>query len=129
VRAREERKPQKRAETVQLALWSVKGKRGHANTCRVKGARMCTAHGGSLTPHVLPLLPLAVSCASFDFTTEDPTTTAYWGERWELYKHQYVLSRFTWIRGIRKIEFWNEPDLTGTLSTLCLLLLASIVRT
>jgi hypothetical protein len=33
--------------------------------------------------------------------------------RRELYKHQYVLSRWTYVRGVRKIEFWNEPDLTA----------------
>jgi hypothetical protein len=77
---------------------------------------------------IVPLAVTQVSCASFDFTTEDPTAAAYWAERWcaaalgasmsaqpadlhhrlllrrELYKHQYVLSRYTWLRGITKIE-------------------------
>jgi hypothetical protein len=76
----------------------------------------------------VPLVVTQVSCASFDFATMDNTQAAYWGERWcarvrgalqrlcdalaepfpsarrELYKHQYILSRYTWVRGIRKIE-------------------------
>ena len=58
---------------------------------------------------IVPLVVTQVSCASFDFTTDLPTDAAYWPERFELYKHQYVLSRWTYVRGIRKIEFWNEP--------------------
>ena len=86
---------------------------------------------------IVPLVVTQVSCASFDFTTDDWTASAYWGERWELYKRacfarcmsawvgrcllartysraltldfdapadQYAISRFTWTRGIRKIE-------------------------
>ena len=53
---------------------------------------------------IVPLVVTQVSCASFDFTTDSPTVPAYWGERWELYKHQYAISRFTWTRGVRKIE-------------------------
>ena len=31
---------------------------------------------------IVPLVVTQVSCASFDFTTEDPTDWAYWKERW-----------------------------------------------
>ncbi len=31
---------------------------------------------------IVPLAVTQVSCASFDFTTEDPTIPAYWAERW-----------------------------------------------
>lgn len=74
---------------------------------------------------IVPLVVTQISCASFDFVTEDPNQPAYWGERWcdgchgaragtarltrssrrrELYKHQYAVSLYTWKRGIRKIE-------------------------
>ena len=26
---------------------------------------------------------------------------------------QYVLARWAWVRGVRKLEFWNEPDLNA----------------
>ena len=53
----------------------------------------------------LGLVPLAVtqiSCKSFDFVFDSPTDPGYFGERWELYKHQYVLSRWLYVRGIVK---------------------------
>ena len=31
----------------------------------------------------------------------------------QLYKHQYILAAWAWKRGVRKIEFWNEPDLNA----------------
>jgi hypothetical protein len=88
---------------------------------------------------ITPLVVTQIGCSSFDFTTDAPADAAYWAERWELYKHQYVLSRWTWTRGISKIEcafafcvfvlcvradlafcartVWNEPDLTATTTT------------
>jgi len=58
---------------------------------------------------IVPLVVTQISCASFDFTVDSPAASAqdaaaYWGERFELYKHQYVLSRWTYVRGIQKIE-------------------------
>ena len=58
---------------------------------------------------IVPLVVTQVGCASFDFTVDSPAAsaqaaTAYWGERVELYKHQYVLSRWTFVRAIQKIE-------------------------
>ena len=47
-------------------------------------------------------------CNNFAWTSMDPTTSAYWGERWELYKHTYVVAGWSWKRGMQKIEFWNE---------------------
>ncbi len=47
-------------------------------------------------------------CNNFAFTSMDPTTAGYWGERWELYKHTYVVAGWSWKRGMQKIEFWNE---------------------
>lgn len=32
----------------------------------------------------------------------------YFAERWELYKHQYVLAGWAWKRGIQRGEYWNE---------------------
>jgi hypothetical protein len=37
----------------------------------------------------------------------------YFAERWELYKHQYVVAGWSWKRGIQRSEYWNEPDLGG----------------
>ena len=34
----------------------------------------------------------------------------------ELYKHQYALARWAWLRGITDLEFFNEPDLDGCLA-------------
>jgi hypothetical protein len=53
---------------------------------------------------VAPLVVTQIGCSTFDFSTDDNTTAAYWAERWELYKHQYVVSRWTWTRGITRIE-------------------------
>ena len=53
---------------------------------------------------VAPLVVTQIGCSSFDFSTDDNTTAAYWAERWELYKQQYVVSRWTWTRGITRIE-------------------------
>jgi hypothetical protein len=47
-------------------------------------------------------------CNNFAFTSMDPTTAGYWGERWELYKHTYVVAGWSWKRAMQKIEFWNE---------------------
>ena len=58
---------------------------------------------------IVPLVVTQIGCSSFDFTVDSPEASApaaaaYWGERFELYKHQYVLSRWTFVRGIQKIE-------------------------
>ena len=66
---------------------------------------------------VAPLVVTQIGCSTFDFTTDDNTTSAFWAERWELYKQQYVVSRWTWTRGITRVEFWNEPDLIATTTT------------
>ena len=62
---------------------------------------------------LVPLCVTQLSCKTFDFTADLPTQPLYWGERWELYKHQYVLARWLYVRGVVKQEFWNEPDLTA----------------
>ncbi len=62
---------------------------------------------------IVPLAVTQLSCKTFDFTADTPDQPGYFAERWELYKHQYVLGRWTYVRGIRKMEFWNEPDLTA----------------
>ena len=35
---------------------------------------------------------------NFVFTTMDPNQPAYWQERWELYKHTYVVAGWGWAR-------------------------------
>ena len=60
-----------------------------------------------------PLLVFWMPCAVFNFTTLDPTKYVYWGERFELYRHMYVAARWAYVRGVRKLEFWNEGDLNA----------------
>lgn len=62
---------------------------------------------------LVPLCVTQLSCKTFDFTVDLPSQPGYFGERWELYKHQYVLARWLYVRGVVKQEFWNEPDLTA----------------
>ena len=50
-------------------------------------------------------------CTNFAWTSMDPTAPAYWQERWELYKHTYVVAGWSWKRAMQKIEFWNEVRL------------------
>ena len=57
---------------------------------------------------LVPLAVTQISCKSFDFTADSPSQAGYFGERWELYKHQYMLARWLYVRGIVKQEFWNE---------------------
>jgi hypothetical protein len=47
----------------------------------------------------------------FNFSTFDNSTSAYWAERWELYKFSYILA--VWARSnlVEAVEFYNEPDL------------------
>ena len=52
-----------------------------------------------------------IGCSTFSFSTMNNSKPNYWAERWELYKQRYAVSRWTWVRGITDIEFWNEPDL------------------
>jgi hypothetical protein len=54
-----------------------------------------------------------LTCTNFAFSTSDHTQGIYWGERWELYKHQYALAVWSYKRGIHVFEFWNEPDLNA----------------
>jgi hypothetical protein len=54
-----------------------------------------------------------LTCSNYAFSTSDHTQAIYWGERWELYKHQYALSVWSYNRGIYVFEFWNEPDLNA----------------
>ena len=45
------------------------------------------------------------------FTTTDSSSSTYWKERWELYKQSYAMAVYSYNKGIRMIEFFNEPDL------------------
>jgi len=62
----------------------------------------------------IPMLAVNwLTCSNFAFTSFDSTKAVYWGERWELYKHQYALAVWSYKRGIQMFEFWNEPDLNA----------------
>lgn len=54
-----------------------------------------------------------LTCGLFAFASLDPASATYWSERWELYKHQYVLAGYAWKHGVTRIEYWNEPDLNA----------------
>ena len=47
-------------------------------------------------------------CNNFAFTATLTSQPMYWAERWELYKHTYVVAGWSWKRSMQKIEFWNE---------------------
>lgn len=66
-----------------------------------------------LKSHFVPVAVTQITCGSFTFSTMNQTLPAYWGERWELFKQRYAESRWMWLRGIREVEFWNEPDLSS----------------
>ena len=51
-----------------------------------------------------------VDCGEFDFSTMDPKSRAYWGERWELYRLFYLGGRFMAANGVRDVELYNEVD-------------------
>ena len=74
---------------------------------------MLNTVAGAQSIGVEPLLVFWMGCGVFSFTTLDPTSSTYWAERWELYKHQYVAARWAFNHGVRKLEFWNEPDLNS----------------
>ena len=64
---------------------------------------------------VSTLMVYWLSCTSsaFVFTSSSMGDAVYWSERWELYKHQYMLAGWSWQRGITRAEYWNEPDLNA----------------
>ena len=66
-----------------------------------------------------PLVVQWLTCSYFSFSTTDQTTSAYWIERWNLYKHKYALAVWAYKNGVRFLEDWNEPDLNPTTSTSC----------
>jgi hypothetical protein len=48
--------------------------------------------------------------AAFQYKNLNPTDPIYWNERWELYKHSYAMAVWAWGKGVKMIEFYNEPD-------------------
>jgi len=81
--------------------------------------------GGSLLQSVTslqgmgiePLLVFWLSCSNFAFSTLDVSNPTYWAQSWELYKHTYMAMRWAYMHGVRKFEFWNEPDLSSACVT------------
>ena len=65
----------------------------------------------SLKINTLLVEEIACSGTKFEFTTLDRTTSAYWSERWELYKQSYAMAVWAYNKGVKMIEFYNEPDL------------------
>lgn len=60
-----------------------------------------------------PLLVTWLTCNAFAFSTLDQGNATYWGEHWELYKHQYTAARWAQAAGVSRLELWNEPDLNA----------------
>lgn len=60
---------------------------------------------------ITPFAVVQLGCSVLTFSTMNSSQPAYWAERWELFKQRYAQSRWLWLRGVREIEFWNEPDL------------------
>lgn len=59
-----------------------------------------------------PLVVIGCGAGSVrDSAVMDTTSAAYWKSHWEVYKHFYAFSRYLWLRGITRIELYNEPDL------------------
>ncbi len=55
-----------------------------------------------------------ISCSTstkLDLLSFNRSAESYWGERWELYKHSYALAVWARSKGVKMIEFYNEPDL------------------
>ena len=74
------------------------------------GNSMLNTVAGAQSIGVEPLLVFWMGCGVFSFSTLDPAAPAYWAERWELYKHQYIGARWAFNHGVRKLEFWNVRD-------------------
>ena len=62
---------------------------------------------------IQPLVVHWLTCGSFAWTSLSPSDALYWGERWEVYKYQYVLATWAYTKGVARIEYWNEPDLNA----------------
>jgi hypothetical protein len=43
-------------------------------------------------------LPCSLRSGNFVFSTMDPNNPQYWAERWELFKHTYVVAGWGWKR-------------------------------
>ena len=55
-----------------------------------------------------------ISCSAstkLDLTSFNPSAASYWAERWELYKHSYAMAVWARNKGVKMVEFYNEPDL------------------
>jgi hypothetical protein len=56
-----------------------------------------------------PFVP-GVCSGNYVFTTMDPNNPVYWAERWELFKHTYVVAGWGWKRAVTKVEYWVRLD-------------------
>ena len=94
----------------------------YSNFATVDNATADTQSQGSPKANMAALTklgvqPLAVhwlSCTDLNWQSLSPSATIYWGERWEVYKYQYVLAYWAYQNGVKRIEYWNEPDLSAT---------------
>ena len=65
----------------------------------------------SINISVLVVQSIGCSGTNLALQSMDATLPVYWAERWELYKHSYALAIWAYNKGVKKFEFYNEPDL------------------
>lgn len=84
-----------------------KGPLGNPN----KIVSVCNAKGIQVQAQI------SISCTGttrfqlLEFSDQMP---AYWQERWALYQWVYGISRWMWVRQIKHIELYNEPDIDSS---------------
>ena len=79
----------------------------NTTTAAADGLSMQGIVQGLQSVNVEPLLVFWMGCGVFSVSTMNPAQPAYWAERWELYKHQYMGARWAFVRGVRRLEFWH----------------------
>ena len=88
------------------------GTAGSPNGASVASA-VATYQSIGLTPLVVQWL----TCSYFSFASTSSNSSAYWIERWNLYKHKYALGVWSYKNGVKLLEDWNEPDLSASCVT------------
>ena len=87
--------------------WAAFDRMQNTTSVAADGLSMQGIVQGLQSINVEPLLMFWMGCGVFSFSTMNPAQPAYWAERWELYKHQYMGAPWAYIRGVRRLEFWH----------------------
>lgn len=91
--------------------WAAFAAQMNANASTPDGGSLSATVAALVANGIETLLVFSLNCNQFSLVTMDPSNAAYWQNRWELYKHQYIAARWAYANGVRKLEFFNEPDL------------------